>query len=356
MRHGLAWILVVLFAAAANLFGQEAESRTIQVSVGDTVTLPLEPALGIWEERVITPDLITIESKRQLEERVELVLSMNKAGTGRLEAVRILTNRVIDRKYFFFQIEEKKSEEPRTPAAQTQSGGTKAESGKKDSAEQQELEFALRVYEDGAFEESLQAFALFRAKYPASAELARLSLYEGQALYGLRRYAEALDKFAPAAQQGEDDQLWALAQLWIGNAADAQGKTDDAIVAYMSAFNPAYPEIDIQARTALAAAYGRKGRAGLADEQFKRIFRLYADTRDQNAGYLPALFHAASFYDYGELDAELAVTYYQEFITLAGALAGRADTSGVQRRQLRAQIADARKRLQYLRDTFTNYR
>jgi len=349
--------LLVLTALTTFVAAEETESRTIRASVGDIVTLPLEPAEGIWEHRVITPTLISVTDRRQLAERVELVLSMMSAGTGRLEAVRILANRVVDRKYFFFQIEAKPSEEIADPRAGTDEEPRVPETrgGQQESGEQQDLGFAVRMYEDGEYEAAVQAFTLFRSKYPSSAELQQLSIYEGQALHALKRYTEAITRLGPAAQGG-DERLRSLAQLWIGASASALGNMDTALAAYLSAFNPQHPDIDIRARTGAAVTYGRTGRSSLADEQFKRIFSLYAGTRERNEGYLPALFHAATFYDRDILDAELAVRYYQEFLTLAIDALMKGGMNHENSRRLRQEIAQAEERLAYLRRTFTDFR
>jgi len=355
MKHNVFIILVFALAFTALLAAEDTESRVISAYVGDTVTLPLEPLEGIWEHRVITQDLIAVTSSRQLEQRAELVLSMLRAGTGRLEAVRIMTNRVIDRKYFFFQIESKPAQTGPTNQAGANQEKAKPENNKKESAEQQDLDFALRIYEDGGCDEALQSFALFRSKYPSSPLLPQLALYEGEALCALKRPQEAIESLAQAARS-EDQRIRSLASFWIGTASDALGKTDEAIAAYMAAFTQEYPDIDIRARTGLAVSYGRKGRAKLADEQFKRIFTLYAGTREQNDGYLPALFYAASFYDRDALDAELAVKYYQEFLSLANGALAKAETKPEAQARIRQESAEARARLAYLKSTFTDYR
>jgi hypothetical protein len=356
MKRLLGILVITLTCTAVfTLSAEVTESRAINASVGDMVTLPLEPAEGIWEHRVITPALISVTGRRQLAERVELVLSMLSIGTGRLEAVRIVSNRVVDRKYFFFQIEAKPSEEVPVNQTAADERGTGQRGGQQESSEQQDFAFAERMYQDGEYEAAVQAFTLFRARYPQSAELHQLTLYEGQALHALARHSEAIARLGPVTQSG-DERLRSLAQLWIGASAAALGNTDAAVAAYLSAFNPQHPDIDIRARTGLAVVYGRTGRSNLADEQFRRIFSLYANTRDQNEGYLPALFHAASFYDRDVLDAELAVKYYQEFLTLANGALARNEMNADNRRRLRQEIAQAEARLAFLRRTFTDFR
>ena len=348
--------LVSIFTALAiSPAAEEMEGRTIQAYAGDLVTLPLEPAEGLWEHRIITPALISVTDRRQLAERVELVLSMMNIGTGRLEAVRIVSNRVVDRRYFFFQIEAKPAETALTNHAVTGPGGAKTKGGQQESGEQQDLAFALRMYEDGEYEAAVQALTLFRAKYPKSAELQQTALYEGQALYALKRYPDALTALRSVAQSG-DERLRALAQLFIGETSSALGDTDGAIAACLSAFTPQYPDIDIRARTGLAVAYGRAGKGSLADEQFKRLFSLYASTREQNEGYLPALFHAASFYDFDALDAELAVKYYQDFLTLGNETLAKGEMNADARRRLRQEIAQAERRLVYIKRTYTDFK
>jgi tetratricopeptide (TPR) repeat protein len=340
-------------AASVYLAAEETEIREIQAVPGDTVTLPLEPGEGLWEHRIVTPDIISVTDRRQSPDRVELVLSMLRAGNGRLEAVRIMTNRVIDRKYFFFKIEPKPSEQQTSSQSSKAQDDKKAKGGAKEGAEQQDLAFAIKLLEDAEYDAALQAFQLFRSRYPSSPELAQLALYEGQALYALKRPAEALQSLTPAAES-KDERTRLLAQLWMGSVSDALGKTDDAIASYMRAFAPQHPDIDIRARTGLAAAYGRRGNTNLADEQFTRLFKLYADSRLQNEGYLPALFSAASFYDRDAIDAELAYKYYQEFLSLAKESLPTATAEDQKR--LRQEMRTAEARLVYLRRNFVDYR
>jgi hypothetical protein len=347
----------LIFCLGAYLTAEEMEGKEIQAAMGDLVTLPLEPAQGLWEHRVITPDLISVTDRKQFPDRVELVLSMLRAGNGRLEAVRIMTNRVIDRKYFFFKIEPKPGEQG--VSSQPAQDDKKAKGGAKEGAEQQDLAFAIKLFQNAEYAAAVQAFQLFRVRYPASQELAQLALYEGQALYALKRSAEALQSLAPAAESS-DERIRLLAQLWIGTVSDALGQTDEAMASYMRAFAPQHPDIDIRARTGLAAAYGRRGNTKLADDEFTRIFALYADTQLQNEGYLPALFSAASFYDREVIDAELAYKYYQEFLSLAEkklTLSLPATTANLEDlKRLRQEMDTARARLAYLRRTFIDYR
>jgi len=340
-------------AVSAYLAAEETEIKEIQAVPGDTVTLPLEPGEGIWEHRIVTPDLISVTDRRQSPDRVELVLSMLRAGNGRLEAVRIMTNRVIDRKYFFFKIESKPSEQQSSGQSSSAQDDKKAKGGAKEGAEQQDLAFAIKLFEDAEYDAAIQAFQLFRSQYPASAELGQLAIYEGQALCALNRPAEALQSLTPAAANS-DERIRLLAQLWMGTASNALGKTDDAIASYMRAFAPQHPDIDIRARTGLAVAYGRRGNTKLADEQFTRIFKLYADSRLKNEGYLPALFSAASFYDRDAIDAELAYKYYQEFLSLAKEVLPAANAE--EQKQLRQEMRTAEARLVYLRRNFVDYR
>jgi tetratricopeptide (TPR) repeat protein len=349
---------VYLCAAAlvflcAGLFAEETETKEIQAVVGDLVTLPLEPGEGLWEHRIVTPDLISVTDRRQFPDRVELVLSMLRTGNGRMETVRIMTNRVVTRKYFFFKIEPKPSEQ--AVSSESTEQVTPKAGAEQNGPEQQDLAFALKLYAGAEYDSAVQAFQLFRERYPSSAELAQLALYEGQALYALKRPAEALQSLAPATASS-DERIRLLAQLWMGIVSDALGKTNDAISLDMTAFSPQYPDIDIRARTGLAAAYGRRGNTKLADEQFTRIFTLYAATKQQNAGYLPALFSAASFYDYEQIDAELAYKYYQEFLSLAKQAIALPATSAEDRNRLRQETAIAETRMQYLRRTFLDYR
>jgi len=345
--------LALCIGAGAYLAAEETEIREIQAAAGDMVTLPLEPGEGLWEHRVITPDILSVTDRRQFPDRVELVLSMLRTGNGRLEAVRIMTNRVIDRKYFFFKVEAKPSEQQSSSQSSVAQDDKKAKGGAKEGAEQQDLAFAIKLFEDAEYDAAVQAFQIFRSRYPSSAELARLALYEGQALYALNRPAEALQSFAPAMESG-DERVRLLAQLWTGTASDALGKTDDAIASYMRAFAPQHPDIDIRARTGLAAAYGRKGNTKLADEQFSRLFKIYAASKLQNEGYLPALFSAASFYDRDAIDAELAFKYYQEFSALAKEALPAAPPEDQKR--LRQELRTAEARLAYLRRNFIDYR
>ena len=94
---------IILATGCIGLLALESfEQKTIEVRVGDLVTLPLQPlAGGSWEHRLITPALLMILSNRRLDDRMELLVKALAEGTGRIETVRIVSNRVVLRKYSF---------------------------------------------------------------------------------------------------------------------------------------------------------------------------------------------------------------------------------------------------------------
>ncbi len=339
---------LVLCALAAGMALESFEQKTLQVRVGDLVTIPLEPlAGGDWEHRLITPSLMTILSNRRLDDRIELVIKAVAEGTGRIETARIVSNRVVLRRYFFLKIARRDTALTRTNQSAQTNGADLPRDGK-ESAEDRDFSHAVRVYEEGEYDEAVHALDLFVRRYPRSPRLALARVYAGQARFSQGKYEQALADFKSAAAS-EDERVRLLASMWTGNTAEALGRLDDAVEAFMNAMSPQYPDIDIRARTGLAVTYGRRGKLAMADAQFARIFRLYAATREQNAGYLPALYHAASFYDRNAREAEAAVRYYREFLDLA-TRSGQASTA------LRRQILEARARLEWLRKHYTDYR
>ena len=353
MRSMLAVLLCLSFPFVA-IAAEEVEQRTVQATIGDLVTLPFELVAGkLWEHRLLTPDLVRIETNRRLADRTELVLAMRGLGRGRLEAVQIEGNRVTVRRYYFFEIKAKDAGQ--TARTNGEAGGTnEAARPARETAETRDFDFAVRVYEDGEYDEALHAFAIFRNKYPKSVQIPLAHVYEGQARFSQKKYAAALTSFKSAATT-QDERLRALASLWVGNAADALGQGNLAVTSFMNAFGEQYPDIDIRARTGLAIHYARKGKTALADGQFKRLFRLYAATREQNSGYLPALFHAASFYDREGQDAEAAVRYYREYVALAERSLASAAIDEMARNALRRQTREAKARIDFLNRNYLDY-
>jgi len=346
---------IILATGCIGLLALESfEQKTIEVRVGDLVTLPLQPlAGGSWEHRLITPALLTILSNRRLDDRMELLVKALAEGTGRIETVRIVSNRVVLRKYFFFRI-AKRSSVAVTNAQTDLTNGTDMPRDGKESAEDRDFSQAQRVYEEGEYDEALRAFELFVRRYPRSSRLGLVKLYAGQSRYALGQYQQALADFRIAGSS-EDERVRLLASMWTGHAAEASGNLDEAVEAFMNAMSPQHPDIDIRARTGLAVTYGRRGRLALAGAQFTRIFRLYAATRRQNPGYLPALYHAARFYDRDARDAESAVRLYREFLELAQDSL-RSSSSPVGMPELSRQTAEVRARLAWLRANYTDYR
>lgn len=351
------WMLVVcvLFLGSIGLGALESfEQKTLEVRIGDLVTLQLQPlAGGSWEHRLITPSLITILSNRRMDDRMELLVKALGEGMGRIETVRIVSNRVVLRKYFFFKI-AKRSETSSTNNLTNSTNALDSSRDGKESPEDRDFSQALRVYEEGEYEEALRAFEFFIRRYPRSPRLGLGKLYAGQSRYALGLHQQALADFKSAGSS-EDERVRLLAFMWSGHAAEALGNLDDAVEGFMNAMSPQYPDIDIRARTGLAVTYGRRGKLALAGAQFSRIFKLYAATKRQNPGYLPALYHAARFYDRDARDAESAVRLYREFLELAVEADGRfSKLSGLP--DLSRQVSEARARIAWLRANYTDYR
>lgn len=337
-----------LFTLIAGTALEDFEQKTLQLRVGDLVTIPLEPlAGGDWEHRLITPSLMTILSNRRLETRIELVVKAQAEGTGRIETARIVSNRVVLRRYFFLKIAKREPLQLQTNQSAQTNEALPAQNGK-ESAEDRDFLQGVTLYEAGEYDEALHAFNLFIQRYPQSSRLSLARVYAGQAHFSGGEYERALADFTLAATS-EDERIRLLSNMWTGNAAEALGRLDQAVAAFMNALNPQYPEIDIRARTGLAVSYGRRGKLKMATAQFDKLFKLYAATKESNAGYLPALYHAASFYDRNAGEAEIAVRYYREFIELT--LRSRQMSMLIKR-----QLVEARTRLAWLEKHYIDYR